>query len=143
VKFEWSYSEEKINWKELAELFRIAPFGDKRPEDIEKAFVNSMFKCFIFDQGKLVGVGRALADGIDCSYLCDVAVHPEYQGKGLGRSIITKLLEFSEGHKKVILYACPGKEGFYNKFGFKQMNTAMAIFENQDQAMASGLVCPA
>lgn len=143
VSYEWNYSAENINWEELAELFRIAPFGDKRAEDIEKAFKNSMFKCFIFEQDKLIGVGRALADGIDCSYICDVAVHPEYQGTGLGRAIITKLLDFSEGHKKIILYACPGKEGFYNKFGFKQMNTAMAIFENQDQAMASGLVCTA
>jgi hypothetical protein len=38
------------------------------------------------------------------------------------------------------LYAFPGKEPFYKKLGFKRMNTAMAIFENQVQALKQGLV---
>jgi ribosomal protein S18 acetylase RimI-like enzyme len=99
-----------------------------------------MFKCFIFDQEKLIGVGRALADGIDCSYICDVAVLPSHQGSGLGKSIVSKLVELSEGHKKIILYSYPGKEAFYKKLGFKRMSTAMAIFENQSQALEWGLV---
>jgi len=88
----------------------------------------------------LVGVGRALADGIDCSYICDVAVLPDYQGLGVGKKIVSKLVDLSQGHKKIILYALPGKEPFYEKLGFKRMNTAMAIFENQVQALKQGLV---
>ena len=88
----------------------------------------------------LIGVGRALADGTDCSYICDVAVHPEYQGLGLGKKIIEKLVALSEGHKKIILYTNPGKEGFYSKLGFHKMSTAMAIFSNQKQAIESGLI---
>ena len=88
----------------------------------------------------LVGAGRALADGADCSYICDVAVHPEYQGLGLGKKIIVKLVALSEGHKKIILYANPGIEGFYSKLGFHKMNTAMAIFSDQKQAIESGLI---
>jgi hypothetical protein len=38
--------------------------------------------------GKLVGTGRALADGRDCSYLCDIAVLPSRQGSGLGKEIV-------------------------------------------------------
>jgi hypothetical protein len=44
------------------------------------------------------------------------------------------------GHKKIILYASPGKEGFYKKLGFKQMNTAMAIFSNEQRAIEVGLL---
>lgn len=54
-----------------------------------------------------------LHDGFDCSYICNVAPPPDYQGIGLGWSIIKKLIVLSQGHKKVILYANPGKEGFY------------------------------
>ncbi|HCH70624.1 MAG TPA: hypothetical protein DE042_09180 [Colwellia sp.] len=82
----------------------------------------------------------ALADRLDGSYLCDVAIHPEYQGIGLGRNIINKLIELSFGHKKIILYANLGKEGFYKKLGFKKMNTAMAIFSNEQQAIDVGLL---
>jgi hypothetical protein len=42
--------------------------------------------------------------------------------------------------RKIILYTVPGKEGFYRKVGFKRMATAMAIFENQRQAVEQGLV---
>jgi hypothetical protein len=43
------------------------------------------------------------------------------------------LVEFSKHHRKIILYAAPGKEPFYLKFGFKRMATAMAIFNDQEQ----------
>ena len=140
MQLEWQYSQEGIDWQDLSDLYKIAPLGDKLPEDLEKAFSNSMFKCFVFDSGKLVGAGRALADGIDCSYICDVAVVPSHQGSGIGKSIVAKLLQFSKGHKKIILYTLPGKEPFYKKLGFKRMSTAMAIFEDQDQALEMGLV---
>ena len=136
----WKFDTKGIDWKRVSELYKIAPLGDKPPERLEVVFSNSMFKCFVFDGSNLVGVGRALADGFDCSYLCDVAVHPDMQGLGLGKKIIRKLVSLSDGHKKIILYANIGKEGFYKKLGFKSMNTAMAIFEDNDFALEIGLV---
>jgi ribosomal protein S18 acetylase RimI-like enzyme len=129
-----------MNWEHLSELYRIAPLGEKPANDLAVVFANSRFKCFVYDNDKLVGAGRALADGLDCSYICDIAVHPEYQGLGLGKKIVENLVRLSQGHRKIILYANPGKEGFYSKLGFKKMNTAMAIFLNQEQALKSGLV---
>lgn len=140
MKFKWNYSQNDINWNELSELYKIAPLGTKDPKGLEKSFTNSIFKCFVYESDQLVGVGRALADGVDCSYLCDVAVHPNYQGKGLGKSIVSKLIELSLGHKKIILYSVPGRESFYKKLGFKRMSTAMAIFENHEQAIEIGLI---
>ena len=81
-----------------------------------------------------------MADGLDCSYIADVAVHPEHQGKGLGPAIIEKLVELSAGHKKIILYANPGTEAFYRTLGFYRMNTAMAIWRNNEQAITDGLI---
>jgi ribosomal protein S18 acetylase RimI-like enzyme len=99
-----------------------------------------MFRCFVYEDGKIVGVGRALADGVDCSYICDVALLPSHQGLGLGKQIVAKLVELSSAHKKIILYSVPGKESFYKKLGFKHMTTAMAIFENQAGALERGYV---
>lgn len=140
MDFLWVYDHSEVNWDELSELYRIAPLGNKPPENLAIVFSNSKFKCFVYSNNTLVGVGRALADGLDCSYICDMAVHPEYQGLGLGQKIIQKLVELSEGHRKIILYANPGTEGFYSKQGFHKMNTAMAIFGNQKQAIESGLI---
>ena len=96
--------------------------------------------CLAREDERLVGAGRALADGADCSYICDIAVLPSHQGTGVGKEIVSRLVALSKGHKKVILYAVPGKESFYRRFGFRRMLTAMAIFENQAQALESGYV---
>jgi len=140
VPLVWSHTLDDVDWNELSALYLVAPLGNKSPENLKTAFTNSLFKCFVREDGKLVGVGRALADGIDCSYLCDIAILPSHQGIGLGQQIVSKLVDLSRGHKKIILYAVPGKEPFYKRFGFKRMKTAMAIFENQAQALERGYV---
>ncbi len=123
----WVYDDSAVDWGELSELYRKAPLGEKSPKALETVFSNSRFKCFVYANEELIGVGRALADGLDCSYIADVAVHPEFQGKGLGTAIIGKLVALSKGHKKIILYANPGTEGFYQAVGFHIMNTSMPI----------------
>lgn len=136
----WSYSFDGLDWNELSALYDAAPLGSKNPSGLKTAFTNSMFKCFVYEDGQLVGVGRALADGVDCSYICDIALLPSHQGLGLGKQIVAKLVELSAGHRKIILYSVPGKEVFYKKLGFKRMSTAMAIFENQAVALEQGYI---
>jgi GNAT superfamily N-acetyltransferase len=140
VALEWNDSLQRVDWEELSNLYRIAPLGDKSPADLKTVFSNSMFRFFVYDGATLIGAGRALADGIDCSYICDVAVHPGRQGTGIGRDIVSRLVELSRGHRKIILYAVRGKEPFYQKLGFMRMLTAMAIFRSKAYAIEQGLV---
>ena len=65
---------------------------------------------------------------------------PSHQGTGLGKQVVQHLVDASRGHNKIILYAVPGKEPFYRKFGFRRMLTAMAIFEDPTDAVARGYV---
>lgn len=136
----WSHDIEGVDWLELESLYRAAPLGKKNAKDLETVFVNSRFRCFVREHGRLVAVGRALADGADCSYICDVAVLPSHQGTGLGKGVVQELVRLSSGHKKIILYSVPGKESFYSKLGFLRMLTAMAIFEDQKAAIQRGHV---
>lgn len=142
MAFQWNDSLDTIDWQELSDLYKVAPLGEKKPSALKTVFTNSMFRCFVHDGGRLIGAGRVLADGIDCAYLADIAVHPDYQGRGLGKEIVLRLRDLSKNHRKIILYAAPGKDEFYLRLGFKRMRTAMAIFENQDEAIKNGLVTP-
>ncbi|MDD2906021.1 MAG: GNAT family N-acetyltransferase [Sulfurimonas sp.] len=58
--------------------------------------------------------------------ITDVFIRPEYQGQGIGKAIVSKLVEFSKKHNKITLYA---------KLGFDKMNTAMAIFKNCERGL--------
>lgn len=136
----WTDDDSRIDWQALSHLYRIAPLGDKSAEWLKTAYANSRYKCFVYDGDAVIGAGRALADGVDCSYLCDIVVHPGRQGLGLGRQIVERLRDLSTGHRKIILYAVPGKENFYRKLGFRRMRTAMAIFGNEAAAIEGGIV---
>ena len=140
MTLEWKYSTDAVDWEELSALYRAAPLGDKKAAHLQKVFGNSLFKCFVYEGSKLVAAGRALADGGDCSYICDIAVLPSHQGTGLGKQIVGYLVEQSRGHKKIILYANPGAEAFYVKLGFYPMNTAMAIWRDPAAAVESGVL---
>jgi len=134
----WSHSIEGVDWRDMETLYRLAPLGDKSAALLETVYSNSRYCCIVRDGERIVGAGRALADGGDCSYVCDVAILPDYQGRGIGKRIVEKLVELSAGHKKIILYSVPGKEGFYRKLGFLRLLTAMAIFRDQAGAIERG-----
>ena len=140
MMIDWTDDRTGVDWQELEAVYRAAPLGNKNADDLEVVFGNSMFCCFARDNGSLVGAGRVLADGRDCAYLCDVAVLPNYQGTGLGKQIVERLLDKSQGHAKIILYAVAGREPFYAKFGFLRMKTAMAMFRNRQSAIDKGLL---
>jgi len=129
-----------VDWGELSALYRVAPLGDKPPDALRSVFSNSMFVRFVYAGPRLVGAGRALADGLDCAYIADVAVHPDEQGAGLGQALIRQLVDAASGHRKVILYARPGTEGFYRRLGFLSMNTAMAIWSDPEAAVRTGIL---
>jgi ribosomal protein S18 acetylase RimI-like enzyme len=140
MTFEWTDALDNVDWDELSALYRAAPLGHKPATGLRTAFTNSLHRCFVRDNGRLVGVGRVLADGVDCAYICDIAVLPSHQGTGLGKTIVARLLALARGHRKIILYSVPGKEPFYRRFGFRRMKTAMAIFDDQALAIERGYV---
>ena len=63
----WSDAVDDVDWHELQALYDAAPLGRKNAADLKIAFGNSRHRCFVREQGRLVGVGRALADGVDCA----------------------------------------------------------------------------
>lgn len=110
---------------QLGHLYAAAQLGQRSPAEIAEAFRNSRYKVFALHHGRLVGAGRAFGDEIDCVVICDMAVIPDFQGRGIGDRILDTLKEMVRHHLRIILYAKPGKEAFYGKRGFNPMKTAM------------------
>lgn len=134
----WQYDLDGVDWEALSALYQAAPLGNKSAAHLQKVFSNSMFRCFAYEAGQLLAAGRALADGGDCAYLCDIAVLLSHQGRGLGKQVVRQLLAATQGHRKVILYAVPGREDFYRQLGFMRMQTAMALFDNPQLQLERG-----
>jgi ribosomal protein S18 acetylase RimI-like enzyme len=128
-----------IDWEEVADAIAEAPLGTYRrhPFKLKKAFESSYLVIFVFDDEKLIGMGRALYDGEFQAALYDIVLLPQYQGKGIGKKLVNRLCS-QLPVENIILYSVPGREGFYVKCGFKKMRTAMAIFDKIKSKIESG-----
>ena len=73
--------------------------------------------------GTLVAMGRVIGDGACFAQVTDIAVHPDLQGRGLGREVVHALCAWIDAHLPqgcyVSLIADPGAERLYAKFGFE------------------------
>lgn len=110
----------------------INALGWRLPSErlINLSLENSMsVKCVI--DGEVVGMARLITDGGYMALIGDVIVLPEYQGQGIGRKMIERLLSRAEdslktGEKMIVqLLASPGNSSFYEKFGFKSKETVV------------------
>ena len=117
----------EIDFNEVREVIANAGLTDRPAEVFQKAFKNSYLTVFVILDDKLVGVGRAISDGTYEAGIYDLAVLPEYQGKGLGRMMMDELMKALDG-MNVILYARPGAENFYKERGFRNLLTGMILF---------------
>lgn len=104
---------------------KVATGFIERPlPQVEKALQNGLFNVSAICDGKVVGMGRLVGDGAMYWYLQEIIVLPEYQGKGIGKSIVNRLIEYIKDTAipgtiiDVGLSAVEGKEPFYEKFGF-------------------------
>ena len=133
------YTLDGIDWPELALLYQRAPLGTRDPVQLKRAYEMSYRACFVFDGQQLVGAARVLSDGEYSAVLYNVAVLPEYQGQGVGAHLITTLLE-EVRVGSTMLFAVPGKEGFYEKLGFVKLKTGMGRFDNAEQRRMRGFI---
>ncbi|MDV0445368.1 hypothetical protein MmiAt1_09440 [Methanimicrococcus sp. At1] len=128
-----------IDWNDVKCLLKRTDMTTFDVELHQKAFENSAKVIFIFHGDILIGCGRLLSDFAYQSVIYDVAVDVDSQGKGIGKMIV-KLLTEGEEDKNIILYATPGKEEFYHKFGFRHSKTGMCRFIDVEAALEKGFI---
>lgn len=131
------HDTENINWELVSSILTIAGLSSTEPEICKRAFLGSKVTVFVFDDESMIGVARAISDGVKQAAIYDVAILPEYQGKGIGRTIMESITNKLPGCN-FILYANVGKEAFYEKLGFRRLKTGMAKFVKSEQMAKRG-----
>lgn len=137
MKLDVRYDCATVDWSIVSEMLKSVGMAYHAPDVHKRAFEASHTTVFVYHSEILVGFGRALSDGEYQAAIYDVAVHPSDQGKGVGKLIIQSILKRIP-KCNIILYASPGKEGFYQKLGFRKMKTGMALFKDSTGMIAKG-----
>jgi GNAT superfamily N-acetyltransferase len=91
-------------------------------DELFSAVSCSWYMIGAYDYDTLVGSGRLVSDGITHALILDLIVLPEYQGRGIGATILRRLIDHCEAHqmRDIQLFSAKGKAGFYRKFGFQE-----------------------
>ena len=96
------------------------------PYEQAKACVENVYYIACVRAGeRAIGVVRLIWDGGYVAFLSDLIVDSEYQGKGIGRTLVESCIsklkkDMKPGYKvKITLNSAKGKEPFYEKLGFK------------------------
>jgi GNAT superfamily N-acetyltransferase len=114
-----------VGWKEI------------EANQAQTGLIHSAYLIVAESDSKPVGLARLVSDGGYIAIIVDVIVLPEYQGKGIGKSLMKKVIDFIKSDLKegqtvfVNLMSAKGKEAFYKKLGFT---------ENPSDIMGSGMV---
>lgn len=117
---------DKMNGEEYNELRISVGWRPITKGQAERGLAHTTFLMAVRDTDKIVAMGRVLFDFGYTAYLGDIIVRPEYQGHGIGRQIVERLIDrtmdaaFEDEKIMFILGAAKGKEPFYEKFGFRR-----------------------
>lgn len=117
-------AERDIDLYELEELCDAVGWARRPVRKVRKAIQNSFLVISMWEERgnrrRLIGFSRATSDHAFNATIWDVVVHPDYQGKGLGKTLMKQLIKKlrSEDISNVTLFADPHVVDFYRNLGF-------------------------
>ena len=106
-------------------LWESAGWGTLDRDLVENSLRGSYATFAVRDGGRIIAMARLIGDGGMAFYLKDLIVSPDYQGKGIGRELLSYVEDFVRGELKegwwsfLQLMSAKGKEEFYLKCGYK------------------------
>ena len=135
MNLEVSLENNDIETSEVIEIYKANGWSSaEKPEQLIPALKNSDSIVTARMSGKLVGIGNALSDGYLVVYYPHMLVHPEHQGKGIGRAMMECLQQkYASFHQQIIV--ADGKTiEFYKSLGFKRAGKTepMWIYNGSD-----------
>ena len=87
---------------------------------LEDAYANSLCVIGAYDNEKLVGIIRAVGDGLTIVFIQDIIIQPEYQRKGIGTKLLKAVMDkYSDVYQMELLTDNTEKtKAFYRSVGF-------------------------
>ena len=113
-----------LSVKDFIRLRNAVGWGIPLENQVEAGLKNSLITVTAIYNNQVIGMGRLVGDGFMICYIQDLIILPEYQGKGIGKAIMERLIAYindnavPDTYVTAGLFSAKGREGFYEKFGF-------------------------
>ncbi|SEQ20278.1 Acetyltransferase (GNAT) domain-containing protein [Lachnospiraceae bacterium RM5] len=132
-------STDNIDFGEVSEILNFYGLSDYGKEIQKQIFQNSYAVVFLKKDNRIVGVGRAISDGITQAAIYNIAVRDSYRGKGYGKLIVDELVKQLTGCN-IVLYTHPKHIGLYEHWGFSRLHTAYARYIDETHYREEGFI---
>jgi predicted N-acetyltransferase YhbS len=130
MKIEYAL-EPGLGVEEFRAVLVASTLGERRPvEDVdrlERMLRHADLIVTARDEGRIVGVSRAVTDFSYCCYLSDLAVDAAYQRRGVGKRLIEETHRAAGEETTLVLVAAPAAEGYYPRIGMVQRPSCWVI----------------
>ncbi len=112
-----------INLDAICQLIEQHAYWGDRPTDVtRRAFrsPSSIVFAALESGGATVGCARVVTDHCTIGWVCDVIVHPDHRGRGVGSQLMRAVLEHAELAKMRLILGTRDAHEFYRRFGFER-----------------------
>ncbi|MBI5298141.1 MAG: GNAT family N-acetyltransferase [Chloroflexi bacterium] len=109
----------RLDVEAVVDMLTRAYWAKGRPrERTERALQNSL-TFGVYDGDRQIGLARVVSDYAIFAYLCDVLIHEEYRGQGLGKWLMQTILEHPDLRSmRRWTLATADAHGLYRQYGF-------------------------
>jgi predicted N-acetyltransferase YhbS len=121
--------DEFIDVLERSTLAERRPVSDR--QTIRQMLAHADVVVTARQDGRLVGVSRAVSDFSFCTYLSDLAVDEAFQGQGIGRELIRRTHEAAGLATMLILLSAPKAQTYYPHIGMTKHDSCWIIPRQQ------------
>ncbi len=120
----------RLDLDTICDFLTRAYWARGRPrERTERALKNSLV-FGLYEGSRQIGLARVVSDYAIFAYLCDVFIHEDYRGRGLGKWLMETVMGHPDlqGLRRWTL-AISDAHSLYRRFGFKGLSNPADMME--------------
>lgn len=119
------YREGPIDVEKVAALRAACGFALRTPEELAQQLAGSRWVVSAWDGAELVGMARAISDGITNAYVSSVMVAAAWRRQGVGRALMRRLMDGRPATIRWVLHSAERAVEFYRSLGFSDADRMM------------------
>lgn len=131
----YTIKEQRLTASEYIEFLKKTDLGLQYPKErfeerISKLVKNTSISLVARNEkNEIIGVCFGITDFSYWLFITDLGVTRDYVGKGIGRSLITRIHEIAGGEDNIIMYTCYNENalGFYEKIGMSKADDVLVL----------------
>ncbi|HEY3312727.1 MAG TPA: GNAT family N-acetyltransferase [Anaerolineales bacterium] len=120
----------RLDLDAIQDMLSRAYWAKGRTREVIARYVEHSLVFGLYDGARQVGLARVVSDYTTFAWLCDVFIHEDYRGKGLGKWLMDAILAHPElqGLRRFLLMTRDA-HGLYAQYGFKPLANPGNVME--------------